>query len=101
VLETLCSHGRDVKEPLGDDIHASPVYDKRAKHERVESNETQCTIDITTPEDMDSFMSTANLTKDDEQRLRYFLCLILYKVCIGISFFIATFLQFVLYPFLC
>ena len=75
VLETLCNHGQNVSEAIDKDMHSSTMRDKRTvvKHERAESNETQCTIDITTPEDMDSFMSTANLTKDDEQRLRYYI----------------------------
>ncbi|XP_066929488.1 proprotein convertase subtilisin/kexin type 7-like [Clytia hemisphaerica] len=63
VLETLCGHGHANSEERQENKSLLVTPSK------LDSNETQCTIDISSPEGMDSFVSTANLTKEDEQRL--------------------------------
>ena len=68
VLESACVHG------FQPNIFC--CFNKKRKKSVVvaqrksDMNETQCTVDIESPDVMDSFISNANLTKEDEQRLR-------------------------------
>ena len=67
VLESVCVHGFPNKLFCFNKKRKKGVVVAQRKYDM---NETQCTVDVESPDVMDSFISNASLTKEDEQRLR-------------------------------
>lgn len=72
MLESLCVHGFpfDTSCFFPKKKKRDFVVARTKKFDDTKDDDTRCTVDIESPDVMDSFISNANLTKEDEQRLR-------------------------------